>query len=594
MGTHAKTGFSRPAELCCGLVVFLFAGLLSARAAPLGAMEIALTEADFKQLETMEAAALSKADKVFLQGKYREAVAEYDAFMTEYRQSPAAGYVLVRKGRSQMLDNKRNEAVMTFKEVLDYFPNTVEYAAAAYFYQGQAFFENGEPKNAVKAWKKMVADPEYKQHRLAAPALMSLADYLVKDGKPAEAAPFYEQVAIDFRARNTETAKAATERAYRCYVRLIQDEKKFRTFYLRVSGAEGKASEFDKAQDVYWGDLRGMIKGYDGFEGEKAKDDRAAYYKYWADQMEGKRLKDTAFRIDWAWFRLQHEGKVPAWIERLDNQFASTYKAGDNALIVEIIFAFAAREETRKEKIEEYYTKLKFPEMGNGLIVRLIDALLSGQRLDMARSACDRIDHSKWTDDDRLNFLVRVAKLDERLTLSVCKKMRDRDLGNFRLLKYYAGDEYGFKPDKLDKALPIAAEVVKVPRYASEGYWIQAQLLQGARRYEEAIESYINSQQEPDSLFAVASCYVAMRKRDEALTQLTQIENYFKEYAPQAALEMANVHRAFGDKDSEIAALRNVMKKYPTSGASNPAHIRLEAYDVKMGGGQNDKENRRN
>jgi TolA-binding protein len=570
------------------VVVFLLGGLLSARAAPRDSMEIAITEADFKQLETSEAAALAKADKLFTQRKYREAVVEYDAFMMEHKQSSAAGYALLRKGRSQMLDNKRNEAVMTFKEVIDYFPNADEYAAASLFYQGQAFFENGEPKNAVKVWKKMVADPGYKQHRLAAPALMSLADYLVKDGKAVEAGPFYEQVSLDFRARNRETAKLATERAYRCYVRLIPDEKKFRTFYTRVSGAEGKSSEFEKIQDVYWKDLRDMIKGYDTFEGEKAKDERAAYYKYWADQMEGKRLKDTAFRIDWAWFRLQHEGKVPAWIERLDNQFASTHKAGDNLLIVDFIAAFAMMEETRKEKIEEYYIKLKFPEMNNAQIVQLIRALLAGKREDMARSACDRIDHSKWTDKDRMDFLDTVASLDELLTKAVCKKMTDRDLGNVRLLKYYAGDEYGTKPDKLDKAIPVSEEVVKLPQYASGAYMTRGKLFMGARRFEEAIESFINSQKEPESLFAVVTCYVAMRKRDEALTQLTQIENYFKEYASRAALETANVHLEFGDKKSEIAALLNVMKKYKASGESSKAHMRLEKYGIGMKGGEHE------
>jgi TolA-binding protein len=114
---------------------------------------------------------------------------------------------------------------------------------------------------------------------------------------------------------------------------------------------------------------------------------------------------------------------------------------------------------------------------------------------------------------------------------------------------------------------------------------MQAGLFSGIRKYNEAIGAYLNSNKQPESLFRISDCYVALRNKEEAVGQLTEIENFFKPVASRAALQIANVYFGFGDDKQGIAALRAVMKKYPGSRESNPAHIELERRGVKMSGG---------
>ncbi len=537
--------------------------------------EVVITAADYKNLDTFETAALAKADKVFAAKDYRAATAEYDLFLVENGRSSAAAYALLRKGRSQMLDNKRYEAVRTFKEVIDYFPDAVLYAAAALYYQGQCHFENGEQANAVKVWQKMVADAEYAKHALAAPALLALANELARQQKTAEAASYYEQAAVEFRTKNPDVARQAIGKACEIHIRLLPSEKKMKDFYLR---ARTTRHHPDNAPDEnkYWADVRAMIHRFAaGFAAEE-KSRRAAYFKYWADAMEGKRLTDNAFRIDWAYFRLQHEDDADAWVGRLDKQFADTFKPGDYAQVVQFIQAFGKQ----KEKVGQYYAKLDFAKMENALIDRLVRALVeSNEEMAMARNACDKINHERWNDDDRNRFIDWVQYRDREMVEMVCRRMKDPDYGKYRLLRYYHWQRIA------DKGLPLADEVATVPKYAGEAYYMKGELLEHSQRWADAIQAYKASNREPDSLFRIAECMRRLKQTTQAIAQLREIENFFEPQAPEAALRIAWIYRDGKEEKQFIAALRGILKKYPRSGQSSTAHLELERLGVKMGGG---------
>ena len=69
------------------------------------------------------------------------------------------------------------------------------------------------------------------------------------------------------------------------------------------------------------------------------------------------------------------------------------------------------------------------------------------------------------------------------------------------------------------------------------------------------------------------------------MASLREIENFFKDSAPEAGIRVAHYYRDAGQKDKYISSLRGVMKKYPDSGPSSTAHQELEALGVKIGGG---------
>lgn len=541
--------------------------------------EVVITAADYKNLDTFETAALAKADKVFANKDYRAAAAEYDLFLVENPRSSAAAYALLRKGRSQMLDNKRYEAVRTFKEVIDYFPDAVLYAAAALYYQGQCHFDNGERLNAVKVWQKMVADTAYAKHILAAPALLALAGELAREEKYAAAVTYYEQAAVEFRYKNPNVAREAIAKVCEIHIRLLPNEKKMNAFYMRVQTTRHHP---DKAPDEskYWSDMRAMIHRFAGGFTAAEQAQRNAYFKYWADAMEGKRLTDNAFRIDWAYFRLQHEGNVDAWIKRLDKQFVDTFKPGNYAQVVQFIQAFGKQ----KAKVEQYYAKLDFAKMDNTLIDRLVRVLVdSSGELEMARNACAKLNQEQWNDEDRNRFVDWVQHRDREMVELICQRMKDPDFGRHRLLRYYHWRRIA------DKGLPLADEVATVPKYAADAYWMKGELLEHSSRWADAITAYRLTNREPDSLFRIAECMRRLGQTTQAIAQLREIENFFAPQAPEAALRIAWIYRDGKEDKQFIAVLRGILKKYPRSGQSRTAHLELERLGVQMGGGVDEK-----
>jgi len=285
-----------------------------------GRDEVYLTNEEFKKLDRFEAHALEKADKVYREKNYRRAGAEYETFLREHPRSMAIPYVLLRKARCLHKDDKRHEAIQQYNEVLDYFPNAVEYAAAALYYQGLAHWENGDEDKAMKHWAKMARDKEYCKHRLAAGAINKLADGLAAKGHAESAVSYFRQVAVDFRATNGQEAHYARRKVLEHYVRSSPDEPKLRKFHEEARilhrGRKTDARQLLESFE-YWNSLRGKVEQYGRFK-EDEKELSRRYYAYWAGQLDGRFPEQDDYRIAVAGFHLASDGDVGGWMRRID------------------------------------------------------------------------------------------------------------------------------------------------------------------------------------------------------------------------------------------------------------------------------------
>jgi TolA-binding protein len=541
--------------------------------AGLAQQEAAISEDDFKKLDTFEGLALSKADKVFTKKEYRQAAAEYDTFILDFPKSPAQAYAVYRKARSIQLDNKRFEAIKAYNEVLDYFPNAVSYAAAALYYIGECHWQNGDVKEAMKAWAELAADTDYRKHPLAASAINKLADSLVQQGKANEAAAYYKQVAVDFRGANPEASRYAMNIVIYHYVRRQPDEAKLKEFYDKVQTFEGNPSK--PSDDNYWFRVREAVRGNGNFQ-ESEKDKRADYFRYWAKTMEGKRADDDDFQIDLAAFRLWADGSVDKWIAALDQQFASRQKEGDYGRVVKWISLFRAQ----KNKVQEYYSKLDFAKMNNAQIQALMRVLFDEvQNPEMAKNVFEKIKLDALNDNEKYALERYLWNKDGWYVALVCQTMTDKDMGRMELLAYYHWAR------NFAKGIPLADEVAGIPKYSKDAYWKKAEMLQWQNKFQEAIGAYQSADNPPDNLWRITDCFLGMGKREQALAQLQEIENFFPNQASAAALRTAYVWRDAKENKQYIACLRGIMKKYPKSGQSTTAHQELERMGVKIGGG---------
>ena len=560
------------ARFIIGLSFVLCVGRLALALPP----EVAISSEDYNRLDTFEGHELTKADQAFAQKDYRSAGAAYEAFLLQYAKSPATAYALLRKARCLHFDKKRFEAVRAYTEVLDYFPNAINYAAGALYYLGVCHSENGNLDLAMKAWTEMAQDKDYRKHYLAAGALTGLAGNLLKLNKPGEAATYYEQAAVDFRKSNPEVARDAISQVLRIRILVEPNQPKLREFYEKVGTFENDPTKIDEGN--YWFRVRDYIRQFGRFADNEAKE-RDKVYRYWAESMDGKFPTWDDFQVDIANYRRVYENNPGKWMERLDQQFRAYQKEGDYGRIVKWIAVYAGQ----NKKVQEYYAKLDFAKMTNPQLQDLLRILFDNiQDAGMARNVFSKIHLDTLNENDRIQLARYLWQRDESCVEQTCQSIADKDRGRMELLRYYQWRRNAVK------GLPLAAEAIKVPATAKDAYWIKAELLQYSGKFPEAINTYQAADNPPQNLWRIVDCYLALKQREPALQQLHEIENFFQDQAPEAALRIA--HLSQDDRQKTITLLRAVLTKYPKSGQSSTAYQELRAMGVPIRKGGVDAE----
>jgi len=540
--------------------------------------EIQLSNSEFKALDTFEGHTLTKADKVFAAKDYKRAAAEYDSFILEFPKSKAIPYALLRKARCLHLAGKRYEAIKEYQEVLDYFPNAVKYAAAALFHIGQCHWENGDEEQAMKVWAKMAEDADYSKHPLAAAAISRLADHIARQGQPERAVAYHRQVACNFRRTNPKAAKYALDQVVHFYVRTQPNEAKLRAFYRDVRGFADRPQKLGadiESSRRYWGTVCGLVRIHGRFDSAQSEL-RRRYYQYWAGVLRGRFPEWDYYQLTVADLQRAADGDTAKWMKALDQQFERYQKPGNYARIVRWIALFARH----KAKAMEYYDKLRFEKMTNGQIREAMRIFYERVRDEkMGRNLFAKLRLDEMPDTEKTSLERYFWGRDPEVVRDVCASFDDKELGQMELLRFYH-----WRKDAKN-GVPLADQLVNVPRFAAEALWLKAQILHATKQYAKAIAAYQQCDNPPGNIWGIADCYARLGKVEKAVGQLREIENFFKDHAPEAALRIARIYREAGMKPQQIAALRNVLKKYPESRQSSNAHQELERMGIKMGGG---------
>jgi tetratricopeptide (TPR) repeat protein len=568
----------------------LLAGFFAAAAS---AQETGLTSDERAKLDTFEGVSIDKADKVFAAKDWPRAVAEYDAFILQFPESKVTPYAILRKGRSLQETQKRFEAVKVYQEVLDFFPDDVKYAAAALYRIGECHMQSGDVTKAMKAWFDLSEDADYVKEPVGAPALNGLAENLVKQGKPDEGIKRYEQVAVEFRTKNPEAARAAIGRVVPHHVRTKPDAKKLRDFFVAVQTFHHnpRTPGADVATDVeYWAEVRREIEQNDKFT-DVQKGEREAFFRYWAGQLQTALKENDDQQIAVARYIRVYERDDAAWSQRLDKQFAAHQKEGDFRRIGRWVGLFAAD----KAKADEYYRKLDFAKMSNADVLALVYAIVENRGdAGLAVNTFGKLKLAEMKDDEKqgiCNWMRDRRELPgtRELALRACLGFNDQTKGKLAALRYLhwrSHPHHHFRgPDDAKEGLALAADLQKVPDAAKEAYGLGGNLLQWTGKYEEAIKAYQQADSPPQTLFWTAECLAKLGKLEPAVAQLREVENFFKDQAPAAALAVAQLYRDAGIQEKYVRSLRGVLKRYPKSDESSQAHQRLEAMGLPIGGG---------
>jgi len=131
--------------------------------------------ATFEKMREVERYQIKIAEKHFLKGSFKVALAEYEKFLTLYEKSAGAPYAQLMWSHSLMKLKKPKTALRDgFQSVIDYWPNSHEATIAAYC-MGDAYRTMGEVKDAQKSFRFLIK--EYPDHEIAIRARQDLLHY---------------------------------------------------------------------------------------------------------------------------------------------------------------------------------------------------------------------------------------------------------------------------------------------------------------------------------------------------------------------------------------------------------------------------------
>jgi len=571
--------------LPAALLILFFACLIPAAAQRAGE-EITFPAESYKKLDTFEALNLEDADKLYNKGDFTGAFAAYKAYSFEFPKSKATAYVLLRMGRCLHQLDKRNAAIKSYQDVVDYFPDSVRYAAAALFYIGQCHGQNGDTDKQTAVWAKMVKDDDYVAQPNSGTALTHLGKAMEQLGRFDEAAEYHWRTAVNFAQSNPQAAGAARDAVIYHYAVRQPSHDKLSEFFKATAGfGQSRIKMNPDEEPTYWSIILSVAIG------SKDEELREKACAYWSSKLGAQFPASDGLRKQWCDAMLVHEKNPKVWVERMRQQYASKPATLERAL--EWCRWFGGD----KKLQDAFFMETIHPMLGgmeNKERIALMNKLnsshykMSGQ----AQAVMRTVKTQGMKDDELLNFANASADfLTEEEIMRYYARLSDKMLATKARYDYYVARSHRNKP-YMEKALVEIPALRKSPKYASaELSWQEAVLLEGLGRYEEAIKAYNAANRQPDSTWKVADCLQALKNYPKAIETVRQLESVGGPTAAQACLRIADIYRAAGDKSREVDQLRLVLQRYPKSGKpQSEAHNRLETYGVAIKGGEAEAE----
>ena len=174
---------------------------------PLEQIEVAT----FEKMREVERYQLRIAEKLYTNGDFKTALAEYEKFLTLYEKSPGAPYAQLMWSHSMMHLKKPETALREgFQSVIDYWPESREATLAAYCI-ADAYRKMGEVKKAREAFRFLIK--EYPEHEIAVRSRVDLLHYARLHQDEAEKLSLLND--LTYKVKRTESAKATCVEASR-------------------------------------------------------------------------------------------------------------------------------------------------------------------------------------------------------------------------------------------------------------------------------------------------------------------------------------------------------------------------------------------
>ena len=482
----------------------------------------------YQKLNVFQRAQYDKAAKLLEQGSTKAAASEFEKFKVQFPDSPVLPHILLMRGYCLHQAKLRHKAIKVYHELLDYFADEVDEAAAALYWMGVAHLENGDTREGMGCMKRMMDDEDYRQHPLAAGALGRLAENHVKNNEPAKAVACWKQLCRDFARVNAHEVNQAREHLTVHYIKqrdyagyeawAVEPERRDDAPH-RVRVATGV---IDRAHNIF----RWHSGHYSRFDQQRRAADVKACFEYFAARR--------------------------GWFEKAGQQEPFLQKA------VTFLSQYHRDKALRDKLVDDYVAlikKIEDKKTANGKYAWLADRLREGGDYARCRAVIAMMTDRPYAAYKECEILIQQQDWHK----AVARLEQIEQMGN----DYWAA-----------QALERRA-------------WITKDYL---HQYQKAIQLYRQSGRPPWSLWQIQDCFMRWGKLAEAITTLSEIENSFPDDAARAAWHKAKYYHEAKQAKKAIAQARKILKAYKKSSEASLAHQLLEKYGVPTGGGVFDEE----
>ena len=532
-----------PCSLSACLLVLWLA--TAAFAAPLDEMSLDR----WKLLRETETYQLQIAEKYYREQNWKVALPEYEKFLTLHEKSAGAPYAQLKWSLCQVHLRKGNTAIKDgFQSVIDYWPESPEAIAAAY-YIGRTYKDIGQIPNAKKAYKGVVA--KHADHVAAAYAMTDLGEIAELERDKAAQIELWKKLTFDLK-RNKDNAgvcvRASQQLANHYFLAAAFDEAE-----------KAVATSYKNEQLVphLVSFLKAPLSQLAGAAESKAKADSlatraVAYLREKTPTDVADPEKKKLARQQWLFIAEVYAAarildKVPETYEQIQKQFG-------------------AEDDTLARLAAWYKSQGKYEE-----------ARATYRRYANALEGLGQVAYSHREQNG--------AQPDPAVL--VYRELLGRNPEGQVRWKSEIGATYR-AARKFKEAIDQYSELLSLDSAHAESWrWQIATAHQEAGQYKEAIGHFRQCVNFPENVKQMAWCHRQLKEYNEALLLYGQVVGGHAPSAPWAMLQLAYTREEAGQKEQAIKAFQQVCAKFPEDGHASAAHAHLQTkykISVTLGG----------
>lgn len=510
----------------------------------------------YAQLREVERYQFDIAEKYYRDKNWKVAMTEYEKYLTLYETSDAASHTQLKWSLCLRNLRKANTAISEgFQSVIDYWPESPDAAAAAY-YIAETLADMGETRKAKKAYRDVIA--KNPNHLGGIRAAIDLIEMSKKEGDVETCVKLWKHLTFEaprvYRVSDSYCVDASRQLCvhYLTAAALTEAVEALETTYpeeklpnhllqlrdlssavaARLAKDEKTKPKAERLADLTIAYIRERIPT--DISTEEGKTAAQTYWFYMID-MHSAALRDE---------------KVPEVYQEMQKKFGA-----DDVLLGRFANWYKSRnkyDEARgtyrqfKNKVEGW-NQIAYSHRQQGDYLKAVDGYQQALNLDPENPV-------RWKEQIALNY--RYAK-------------------------------------KWDEAVAVYYELRKDDAERPELWlWNIAHTYREAHKYKEAIDILLACESySPSNYEYAAECHRAMKQYPQAVLYYRQVIGESESRAPHAQYQIAKTYEQAGKKEAAIQALQAVCKKYPKTGEASRAHAWLQSeykITVTLGGAKDE------